>query len=272
MSVIGNYKDIHVTLEQYVATITIQRPPFNYFDHNLICSIADAFDDLDKRDDCRVIVLTAEGKAFCAGAKLSGDSAMNKENSDKRESSESAFKRRSEILYGEAVRLFSNKKPVVCAVQGAAIGGGLGLSLVGDFRVTCPEARFSSNFTRLGFHPGFGLSHTLPALIGQQKACLMLYSGRRIKGEQAYAWGLADEIVPQAEVLEAATALASEIAGSAPMAVQSIRATVRQGLADRVRKATDHERHEQEWLLKTADAKEGINATAERRSPVFRNK
>jgi len=272
MPVIGDYQDIHVTLEQCVGAVTIQRPPFNYFDHNLICAIADAFDDLDKRDDCRAIVLAAEGKAFCAGAILGGDNAINKENPGDAKSGESAFKRRSGTLYGEAVRLFSNKKPVVCAVQGAAIGGGLGLSLVGDFRVTCSEARFSSNFTRLGIHPGFGLSHTLPALIGQQKARLMFYSGRRIKGEQAYAWGLADEIVPQAEVLGAATALATEIADSAPLAVQSIRATVRRGLADRVRMATDHELNEQEWLLKTADAKEGITATAERRMPAFRNK
>ncbi len=272
MPVIGDYQDIQVSLEDFVATVTIQRPPYNYFDYTLICAIADAFDDLDARDDCRAIVLAAEGKAFCAGANFGGDDAMNKEDDAESKSGESAFRRRSGTLYGEAVRLFASKKPVICAVQGAAIGGGLGLSLIGDFRVTCPEARFSANFTRLGFHPGFGLSHTLPALIGQQKAHLMFYSGRRIKGEEALAWGLADELVPQAEVLTAAVALASEIAGSAPLAVQSIRATVRQGLAERVRIATNHELEEQEWLLKTEDSKEGIAATAERRTPVFQNK
>lgn len=270
MTTPGTYADIQVTLDDYVATVTIQRPPFNFFDYNLICSIADAFEDLDKVEACRAVVLAAEGKSFCAGANFGGDDAMNKEDESK--PGENAFRRRSGRLYNETVRLFSAKKPVVCAVQGAAIGGGLGLALVGDFRVTCPEARFSANFSRLGFHPGFGLTHTLPALIGQQKAHFMFYTGRRIKAEQAYEWGLADLIVPQDQVLSAAQELAREIAGSAPLAVQSIRATVRQGLAEQVQAATDRELQEQEWLLKTEDAKEGIKATAERREPQFAGK
>jgi enoyl-CoA hydratase/carnithine racemase len=270
MSTAGTYADIEVSLDDYVATVTIQRPPHNFFDFNLICSIADAFEDLDKNVDCRAIVLTAEGKSFCAGANFGGDDAINREEESK--PGENAFRRRSGRLYGEAVRLFKAKKPVVCAVQGAAIGGGLGLALVGDFRVTCPEARFSANFSRLGFHPGFGLTHTLPALIGQQKAHLMFYTGRRIKAEQALEWGLADVLVAKDELLTTARELAREIAGSAPLAVQSIRETVRQGLADRVQAATDRELQEQEWLLKTEDAKEGIKATAERREPNFATK
>ncbi|HCO59362.1 MAG TPA: enoyl-CoA hydratase [Porticoccaceae bacterium] len=264
---IGNYPDINVTLDDYVATVTIQRPPHNFFDYNLICAIADAFEDLDKNPDCRAIVLTAEGKSFCAGANFGGDDAIDKKEDNDPE--DNAFKKRSGRLYSEAVRLFRAKKPVVCAVQGAAIGGGLGLALVGDFRVACPEARFSANFSRLGFHPGFGLTHTLPALIGQQKAHLMFYTGRRIKAEQAAEWGLVDMLVSREELLPSAKRLAREIAGSAPLAVQSIRETVRQGLGDRVQAATDRELQEQEWLLKTDDAKEGIKATAERREPSF---
>ena len=264
---IGNYPDIEVALDDHVATVTIQRPPHNYFDYNLICSIADAFEDLDKNTQCRAIVLAAEGKSFCAGANFGGDDAIDRQDENKPE--DNAFKKRSGRLYHEAVRLFRAKKPVVCAVQGAAIGGGLGLALVGDFRVACPEARFSANFSRLGFHPGFGLTHTLPALIGQQKAHLMFYTGRRIKAEQAEQWGLIDLLVPKEELLSSAQALAREIAASAPLAIQSIRETVRQGLADRVQNATDRELQEQEWLLKTEDAKEGIKATAERREPRF---
>ena len=265
------YTDIKVTLNENVATIIIQRPPFNFFDVVLIESIAEALGDLDDNPQCRAIVLGAEGKAFCAGANFGGDSAPDKDDG-KTNADGSPFKRRSGGLYQQAVRLFSAKKPIVCAVQGAAIGGGLGLALVGDFRVACPEARFSANFSRLGFHPGFGLTHTLPALIGQQKAHLMFYTGRRIKGEEAFEWGIADLLVPQDQVLSAAQELAAEIAGSAPLAVQAIRATARQGLADRVQAATDHELKEQEWLLKTEDAKEGIAATAERRTPAFAGK
>lgn len=269
-----SYPDVGVTSEGAVAIVEIQRPPFNYFDFELIGALADAFNDLDADPACRAIVLAAQGKSFCAGANFGGDNAMNKEDTAAASTAGkgTAFSRRSGRLYGEAVRLFGNKKPVVAAVQGAAIGGGLGLALVADFRVAGPEARFSANFSRLGFHPGFGLSHTLPALIGQQKAHLMFYTGRRVKAEDALAWGLVDVLVPQSEVRSAALTLAGEIAGSAPLAVQSIRATVRAGLAERVRSATDHELHEQEWLLQTADAKEGIKATAERREPRFEGK
>ena len=270
MTVSGDYPDLGVTLDAGVATLIIRRPPFNYFDVELIQTIARAFADLDALPECRALVLGAEGRAFCAGADFGGGERLDQDTAKR--DGDSAFKRRSGRLYQEAVRLFGNRKPVVCAVQGAAIGGGLGLALVGDFRVTCPEARFSANFSRLGFHPGFGLTHTLPALIGQQRAHLMCYTGRRIGGQQAHAWGLADLLVPRSEVLAAARELAAEIAGSAPLAVQSIRATLRMGLAERVRAATDRELAEQEWLLQTEDAREGIKATAGRREPVFRGR
>ena len=91
---------------------------------------------------------------------------------------------------------------MVAAVQGPAVGGGLGLALVADFRVACSEARFSANFNRLGFHPGFGLSVTLPRVVGMQKAAYMFYSGRRVQGEEALAIGLADRLVAKAELLD----------------------------------------------------------------------
>ena len=84
-----------------------------------------------------------------------------------------------------AVRIFRAKKPIVAAVHGAAIGGGLGLAVSADFRVTCPEARFSANFTKLGFHPGFGLTTTLPELVGKNNAELIFYTSRRVTGEEA---------------------------------------------------------------------------------------
>ncbi|MGH6970440.1 MAG: enoyl-CoA hydratase/isomerase family protein, partial [Caulobacteraceae bacterium] len=165
--------------------------------------------------------------------------------------------------------LFSAKKPIVAAVQGAAVGAGLGLALVADFRVGAPEARFASNFVKLGFHPGFGVTHTLPRLIGQQKAALMCLTGRRINGEQALAWGLVDELAPLAELRTAALHLAGELAENAPLAVQSTRATFRAGLAEAVKAQTDHELVEQSWLRKTADFAEGVRAVNERRAGKF---
>ena len=138
-----------------------------------------------------------------------------------------------------------------------------------DLRVTCPEARFCANFTRLGFHPGFGLTHTLPALIGPSQAAMMFYTSRRISGDEAYRMGLADVLVPQAEVRPAAQKLAAEIAECSPLGVLETRATLRAGLADRVRAATDIELEKQTRLRQTADFKEGVDAVNERRVPKF---
>jgi enoyl-CoA hydratase/carnithine racemase len=149
------------------------------------------------------------------------------------------------------------------------VGGGLGLALVPDLRVTCPEARFCANFTRLGFHPGFGLTHTLPALIGPSKAALMFYTSRRVPGDEAVRIGLADVLVPREEVRAAAQKLAAEIAENAPLGVLETRASLRAGLAERVRAATDIELEKQTRLRQTADFKEGVEAVNQRRTPRF---
>jgi len=255
------YADIAVSLADRVGLVEIRKPPNNFFDVALIRQIATAFDGFDSDPDCRAILLAAQGKAFCAGADFSSRPADGKE---------AAGEGAAKHLYKEAVRLFRARKPVVAAVHGPAIGGGLGLALVADFRVTCAEARFSANFNRLGFHPGFGLTVTLPRLVGPQKAALLFYTGRRIGGEEAVAIGLADQLVPEAEVRAAARALAVEIAQSAPLSTQSTRETLRRGLADAVEAATERELVEQEWQRKTADFREGVKAMAERRLPEFK--
>jgi enoyl-CoA hydratase/carnithine racemase len=257
------FKDIGVDLANMVATIEIRRPPHNFFDIDLIQQIADACEALDKDPACRAIVLAAQGTAFCAGAKLGDGNDIQDVLAKRSETGQAAH------LYVEAVRLYRTAKPIVGAIHGAAVGGGLGLALVPDMRVTCPEARFCANFTRLGFHPGFGLTHTLPALIGPSKAAMMFYTSRRIPGDEAVRIGLADVLVPQAEVRSAAQKLAGEIAENAPLGVLETRATMRAGLADAVRKATDHELKVQTRLRQTADFKEGVDAVNQRRLPRF---
>jgi enoyl-CoA hydratase/carnithine racemase len=158
---------------------------------------------------------------------------------------------------------------VVAAVQGAAVGGGLGLACSADFRVGAPEARFAANFARLGFHQGFGLSVTLPAIVGNQRALELLYTGRRIPGEEAHRIGLCDRLAPLSEVRGAAHELAGEIAVSGPLAIRSIRQTMRGHLADAVAAATDREDAEQIRLRATEDFQEGVRAMAERRTPQF---
>jgi enoyl-CoA hydratase/carnithine racemase len=260
----GPFKDIGVNISEHVALVEIRRPPNNFFDAALIRELADAFEALDQDDKCRAIVLAAQGKAFCAGANFGDGSALNREGQRPGEQAQPV-----QHLYMEAVRLFRTRKPIVGAIHGAAVGGGLGLAMVPDFRVACPEARFCANFTRLGFHPGFGLTATLPEVIGKTSAALMFYTSRRVTGEEAHRMGLADVLVPQDQVRAAALKLAAEIAENAPLGLVATRATMRAGLADRVAKATAHELEEQTLLRKTDDFKEGVKAMSERRVPNF---
>jgi len=252
---------VEINGSNYVATVEMHRPPHNYFDDALIRNLADAFETLDKDASCRAIVLAAEGKSFCAGANFQSRPESNPLNQ-----SQTAG---SNPLYLEAVRLFRAQKPVVAAIQGAAIGGGLGLALVADFRVVSPEARFAGNFVKIGIHPGFGLTYTLPRLIGPQRAALMLLTGRRIDGETAVAWGLADQLSPPDRLRADAHALAAEVAEAAPLAIISTRATLRDKLADTVEAQTRHELREQTRLMKTEDHREGVKAVSERRPGRF---
>ena len=255
----SRYGDASVSIDNYVAQVEIHRPPHNYFDVQLIRDLASAFNDLDADPACRALVLAAEGKSFCAGANFA-----NRNPTGATETSQGG-----NPLYAEGVRLFSCKKPVVAAIQGAAIGGGLGLALVADFRVVTRDARFAGNFVKIGIHPGFGLTYTLPRLIGSQKASLLLITGRRIDGEEALAMGLADVLVEPDRLRSAALGLAREIAENAPLAVLSTRATMRRGLAEAVKAQTDHEFVEQARLMRTEDHKEGVKAVAERRVGNF---
>jgi enoyl-CoA hydratase/carnithine racemase len=244
---------VTVEVADHVATVEIHRPPHNWFDLAVLTSLADSILGLDDDADCRAVVLCSEGKNFCAGADLSGSDLIE----------------HTDVLYGQAARLFSNRKPIVAAVQGAAVGGGLGLSLAADFRVATPETRFSCNFAKLGFHQGFGLTVTLPAVVGQQRALELMYTGGDVRGDDALTIGLADRVVPATEVRAAAHAFASEIAAAGPLAVLAIRETMRGELAERVRAATRREHVEQQRLRATDDFAEGIRASSERRAPRF---
>ncbi|MCO4862740.1 enoyl-CoA hydratase/isomerase family protein [Cupriavidus sp. WGlv3] len=251
--------EIHVTRDGHVARVVLSRPPHNFVDAEVMRRLAETLQTLDHDHHCRAIVLASGVGAFCAGADFSG-AGQGEVASDP-----SAF-------YVQAMKLYRNRKPIVAAVAGAAIGAGLGLALVADFRVTCAEARFSANFNRLGFHPGFGLSLTLPRLVGEQQAALLFYTGRRITGAEAVSIGLADELVARDEVDARAMALAQEIAASAPLAVETTRATLRDGLADRIAEVNQRELAIQRGQFRSEDFREGVAAMAARRAPVFQRR
>jgi enoyl-CoA hydratase/carnithine racemase len=256
--------DIQVSCDGFVATVTIDKPPINAVSVDLMRDLADALEGLDRDGVTRAVVLATAGKVFCSGADLT------------RRADEIGIAAKDEArgnpLYDQAVRLFSTELPIVVAVQGAAVGAGLGLALVGDFRVAAPEARFAANFTKLGFHPGFGLTYTLPRLVGRQHAARMFLTGDRFDAEAAREMGLVDEIAPLDQLMARAHALARSIAENAPLAVRSTRNTLRADLSAALRAATDHEFVEQQWLMKTDDFREGLKAVGERRPGDFKGR
>lgn len=249
----NNPANLSATRHNHVAHLCFRNPPHNYVDTGLLRAIADQLELLDADSDCRAVVLSSEGKTFCAGADFSASTGELDPTA----------------AYSQAMRLFRTRKPIVAAVQGAAIGAGLGLALVADFRVVAEEAYFTANFNRLGFHQGFGLSVTLPRLIGIQQAALMFFTGRKVDAHAALKAGLADDLVAIGELLPRALALAEEIAVSSPLAVQSTRETLRLGLADEVTEINRRECAIQKIQFKTPDFREGVQAAKERRLPDF---
>lgn len=252
--------DVRVRRDGHVAEIVFANPPNNHVNVDLLRGIADALEALDGEIAIRAIVLASDGKPFCAGADLAARDGGGVGG---------AGPDPVRAFYDQALRLFATRKPVVAAIQGAAVGAGLGLAVAADFRVASPEARFTANFTKLGFHPGFGLTVTLPRLIGAQRASLMILTARRLKPEEVLGWGLVDAIVPADALRAEAHRLAAEIAENAPLALVATRKTLRLGLHAEVTAALLREHAEQSVLRQTEDYAEGVRSVNERRPGRF---
>ncbi|MEW9856954.1 enoyl-CoA hydratase/isomerase family protein [Novosphingobium sp. M1R2S20] len=251
--------DLQVSIDGEIGEVRFAKPPHNFACPELLRGIADALEALDAEPQVRCTVLSSVGKAFCAGADLAGDESITGEQGMNAIGG----------LYTQAERIFRRRKPMIAAVQGAAIGAGLGLALTADFRVAGPGARLSSNFVRLGFHPGFGLTHTLPRLIGAQRASWMMLSAERVKPADALTWGLVDRLVGEGEEREGARRMAREIAFNAPLALSAVRSTLTSGFADAVVEAMRQEHAAQSALKPTRDYAEGVASVFERRDPQW---
>jgi len=251
---------VDVEIRDHIGTLRFANPPYNHVSVEMLRVLADELQALDDKDDCRVVLLRAEGKVFCAGADFNagGDFAADDDNAAVL------------ALYEQASRLYANRKPIVAIVQGAAIGAGLGLALVADFRIATDQARFAANFVKLGFHAGFGISTRLPEVMGHQKAARLLLTGERIDGQTASHWGLVDALAAPDCLDQIGYEFAAKIAENAPLAVEATRATMREGIADRIKATTAREAEIQHRLKQTEDFAEGVKAVAERRAGQFK--
>lgn len=243
-------------ISRHVVEVEYSNGPANMLDVELMRRLSDQLESAAATAECRCIVLCATGRHFCGGADLGSVVASDAPPP-------------IDDLYAHAVRVFRIPVPIVAVVQGAAVGGGLGLALACDFRITERDSRFSANFVRLGFHQGFGLSVTLPRIVGDQRASELLLSGRRIDGAEAVRIGLCDVLAEPHQLRARAYELAGELATGAPLATQEIRGTLRAGLADSVQLAVEREAAIQRGLMLTRDFTEGVRAYGKRESPEF---
>lgn len=210
----------------------------------------------------RALVITGTGANFCGGADLTQPIQMQGHALP----NEASF-----AMYKPFLSLLQIEVPIIGAMQGHAIGGGLGLALVCDLRVANQQAKYGANFVKLGLHPGMATTYLLPRLVGVTKANELLLTGRLINGAEALQIGLVNEAVEQSAVLPRALALAEEIAQAAPIAVRWTKRSIYRFLQWEPEDAAEYEAHLQSRTLESADHREGITAFLEKRKGDFKN-
>jgi len=252
--------------QDYVAKITLNRPENrNSMTPDVLGGFREAILCAREDRELRAVIITGSGQSFCAGADFRSAGAPGSQaQGDRRIPQEHAF-----AMYEPFLAVLDIEVPTIAAMNGHAIGGGLGLALVCDLRIASREAKYGANFARLGLHSGMAISYLLPRIVGVPKAAELLFSGRLLSGTEAEKIGLAQRAVAASEVAAEAEALARGIAGCAPLAVRLVKRSLYRGLDWNPRAAAESEAWAQSATLATEDAREGIAALLERREPRF---
>lgn len=264
-----SYETLQYEVDQGVLTLTLNRPDrMNAFNDVMRRELIEAFDAADQDDAVRAIIVTGAGKAFCAGADLEkGGDTFNR---DKREDSDLA---NSERDGGGTVtlRIYECRKPVIGAINGAAVGIGLTMQLPMDIRMASTRARFGFVFARRGITMEACSSWFLPRLVGMQQAAEWVYSGRIFDAEEAHAGGLVRSLHEPDALLPAARELAREMADN----TSAVATTLNRQLMWRML-AADHpmEAHKLDsraiaYMGRSADAREGVSSFLEKRPAQF---
>jgi enoyl-CoA hydratase/carnithine racemase len=245
----------------HVGVITLNRPDNrNSMTPELLDAFAQASATAKADTSIRALVITGTGNCFSSGADF--------KSTLQRDTGESPAEK-SYAMYVPFLSLLDIEVPVIAALNGHTVGGGFGLSLVCDIRIGAREAKYGANFVKLGLAPGMAISYLLPRLIGVARANELLFAGRLVEGPEAEALGILNRAVPTMDVMPIAMDLAKTIAGNAPLAVRATKAAIRAGLALTIREAAREEAKAQAMTIGTDDAKEGIAALLEKRTPSF---
>ncbi len=261
-----SYPDIIYTKDKHIATITLDRPDkMNSFSAAMTNSLNRAIEDASKDKNVRVIILTAKGRAFCAGA----DVKAMAESFDRPGTQEGADRQMGERISTYSLMQKCNK-PIICAVNGVAVGGGLDLALACDIRVASDKARFAEVFIRRGMIPASGGTYFLPRLVGIDRALLMVWTGDMVDAAEAEKIGLVTMVVPHDELEMAAMELAEKLAKGPPLAIQRAKRVIYDGLTMTLDESLKLIGPVVRELNQTEDHKEGARAFVEKREPVFR--
>jgi len=248
----------------HVAEITLNRPENrNSMTDDVLEGLRSAVERVREAEDVRCVIVTGRGSSFCAGADFK--SQVQRDDGTGR----ALPNERSFAMYSPFLSMLDFEVPTIGALNGHAVGGGLGLALVCDLRIANADAKYGANFVRLGLHPGMATTYLLPRLVGLPRALELLLTGRIVTGRDACEIGLVNHAVPADEVLPRARALAREIASAAPIAVRWTKRSIYRNLAWDPRSAAEVEAHAQSRTVETDDAKEGMRALLEKRAPVF---
>lgn len=260
-----SYKHILVAVHDGVATITLNRPEkFNAYHYALGVELSVAYARCDLDDSVRAVILTGAGKAFCAGADMSGGA----KTFDDVENSRRAADSRSPV---RGLAAFQVRKPVIAAMNGHAVGVGLTLAMQCDLRFVASDAKLAFAFVRRGIIPELASHSILPRVIGFSRAADLMMSGRTILGEEAAELGLASEALAAKDVVPRAQEWARDVAvNAAPASVAITKRLLWEGITETPHETIAKEKPLLAWVGKQADAAEGVRSFLERRAPEWK--
>lgn len=262
------YQDIIYTKEEGIATITLNRPDTrNAHGPEMTESIVRALEDAAKDSKVRVMVVTGTGRSFCSGADVK---AMAKEA--RRPRGEEKKKEPEARPASIPLLLQRFDKPVIAAINGIAVGGGLDIACACDIRIASDKARFAELYVRRGIMPAAGGTYFLPRLVGIDRACLLSWTGDMIDAKEAERIGLVTMVVPHEELESATRELAEKLAKGPPLAIQKAKRAIYDGLGMDLETTLEYIRPIVKELQETEDHKEGARAFVEKREPVFKGK
>ena len=260
-------------LKGHIATITLNRPEArNAINPEVAVRLAEAFEAVRDDDAVRVAIVTGTGSAFCAGADLGQLIPMMNGTREPENEWDERVRAEPGITSRALLRNFDTEKPVIAAVNGHAIAGGMELLQGTDIRVSCPEAKFGVQEVKWAIFPAGGSTVRLPVQLPFAKAMELLLTGDLIDAAQAEAIGFLNYVVPTDEVMGKALEIAEKIARNGPIAVKAIRKSARACLGLAEREALKLESEISGPVFQTEDAKEGPRAFMEKREPSYQGR